>query len=183
VIGIAIFDPSNSTQNDNSLLDFGGQRLGVFLHTIADSGMGQGAASNFRMTFDPFAPDPGGIPIGDDPQDGGRLNGLVSDSRTIDINTALRDLARFLATVTAHECGHSVGLVENGPMPTGLYGDDSVNFPGSANGHIRNASQFPSGSVNLMSPSLSYETAISPSSAFNTLNLAYLREQIFYNGN
>jgi len=31
-----------------------------------------------------------------------------------------------------------------------------------------------------MSPSLSYSGAVNAASAFNTLNLAYLREQVFY---
>ena len=40
VLGLAIFDPSNTTQNDNTQTDFSGsQRLGVFLHTIVDSGL------------------------------------------------------------------------------------------------------------------------------------------------
>ena len=90
-------------------------------------------------------------------------------------------IARFIATVTAHEVGHSVGLVINGAMPTGLYGNDNTNFPGSVDSHIRNTSLFPTGATNVMSPSLNFTLATSSSSAFNTLNLAYLREQIFYN--
>ena len=89
-------------------------------------------------------------------------------------------MARFIATVTAHECGHSVGLVVDGAMPNGLYGDDATNFPGSAYGHIRNTSLFPVGATNLMSPSLNFTLATSSSTAFNTLNMAYLREQVFY---
>jgi hypothetical protein len=106
--------------------------------------------------------------------------GTVGDSRETEIDTAISLLARFVATVTAHECGHSVGLVVDGAMPNGLYGNDSTNFPQSASGHIRNASLFPSGSTNLMSPALNFTLATSPLSAFNTLNLAYLREQVFY---
>jgi len=180
VLGLAIFDPSNTTQNDNTVTDFDGERLGVFLHTIVNSGMGPPSSSSFRTTFDVFSPDQGGTPIGDDAQDGNRLLGTVGDARETAIDTALADLAQFLATVTAHECGHSVGLVVNGAMPNGLYGNDSVNFPGSANGHIRNASLFPAGSTNIMSPSLSYSTATNASTEFNTLNKAYLQEQVFY---
>ncbi|MEC8653782.1 MAG: hypothetical protein VXY92_14605 [Planctomycetota bacterium] len=182
VLGLAIFDPSNTTQNDNTVVDFGSsqERLGVFLHTIVDAGLSSLASSSFRTTFDTFAPSQGGTPIGDDGLDGDRLLGLVGDARQDDIDAALAEFARFIASVTAHECGHSVGLVANGPMPTGLYGNDSVNFPGSANGHIRNLSLFPGGATNLMSPALSYTNATSPATSFNTLNMAYLREQIFY---
>ncbi|MEO6595767.1 MAG: hypothetical protein ABIP94_13530 [Planctomycetota bacterium] len=179
VLGIAIFDPSNTTQNDNTKTDFSGQRLGVFLHTIVNAGMGPPSSSAFRMTFGPFAPALGGIPIGADVNDGQRLLGTLADTRTTQIDSALADLARFTAVVAGHECGHSVGLVENGPMPTGLYGN-SPSFPGSQDGHIRTPSLFPNGATNVMSPSLSYSSAVNSASAFNSLNLAYLREQVFY---
>jgi len=180
VLGVAIFDPSNATQNDDTQTDFQGIRLGIFLHTIANSGMGPPSSSAFRLTFAPLAPALGGTAIGADAQDGQRLLGTLADQRATDIDTALDDFARFTAVVLAHECGHSMGLVENGAMPTGLYGNDPLNFPGSSDGHIRNASLFPAGSTNVMSPSLPYSSAIHASTAFNTLNLAYLREQAFY---
>lgn len=183
VLGLAIFDPSNTTQNDNTPLDFQGSRLGVFLFTLVEDGMQDNPISAFRLTFDPLAPSQGGTAIGDDAQDGDRLLGTLNDARTNDIDTALARTARFLSTIIAHECGHSVGLVVNGAMPAGLFGNDTTNFPGSSNGHIRNSTLFPSGSTNVMSPALSFSNAISPSTAFNSLNLAYLREQIFYNGN
>jgi hypothetical protein len=180
VLGVAIFDPSNATQNDDTLTDFQGIRLGIFLHTIADSGFGPPSSSPFRVTFGPFAPALGGTAIGADAQDGQRLLGTLNDARATDIDTALHDFARFVAVVLAHECGHSMGLVQNGAMPAGLYGNDSTNFPGSADGHIRNISLFPPGATNVMSPSLSYSSAIHAATAFNTLNMAYLREQVFY---
>ena len=71
-------------------------------------------------------------------------------------------------------------LAQNGAMPSGLYGNDTTNFPGSQDGHIRTAALFPVGATNVMSPSLSYSTAINAATAFNSLNLAYLREQVFY---
>lgn len=180
VLGVAIFDPSNATQNDDTLTDFSGIRLGVFLHTIADAGMGPPASSAFRLTFAPFAPSLGGTPIGNDAQDGQRLTDALNDTRATQIDTALHDFARFTAVVAAHECGHSMGLVRNGAMPVGLYGNDTVNFPGSQDGHIRTAALFPVGATNVMSPSLSYSTAINAATGFNSLNLAYLREQVFY---
>ena len=155
-------------------------RLGIFLHTIVNAGLGPPGASQFRLTFGPFAPGLGGTAIGADPADGNRLTGSNTDARAGDIDTAIADFARFCAVVTAHECAHSMGLVQNGAMPAGLYGDDATNFPGSSDGHIRNLTLFPAGATNVMSPSLSYTTAIHPATAFNRLNLAYLREQVTY---
>jgi hypothetical protein len=180
VLGIAIFDPHNETQDDDTRLDFGGSRLGIFLHTIVDSGLGPPSSSQFRLTFDPFVPSLGGTPIGSDPNDGTRLTGSTVDVRSGDIDTAIADFAHFAATVTAHECGHSMGLVVNGAMPNGLYGNDPVHFPGSSDGHIRNASLFPPGATNIMSPALSYTSAIHAATAFNSLNRAYLRQQVLY---
>ena len=48
VLGIAIFDPHNATQNDDTLTDFQGLRLGIFLHTIADAGLGSAQSTAFR---------------------------------------------------------------------------------------------------------------------------------------
>lgn len=180
VLGVAIFDPSNATQNDDTLTDFQGERLGVFLQTIADAGMGPPGTSLFRLTFGPLASSLGGTPIGNDAQDGARLLGTLTDARATVIDTAIADLARFAAVIAAHECGHSMGLVRNGAMPTGLYGNDTTNFPGSSDGHIRTPTLFPVGATNVMSPALSYSSAIHASTAFNRLNLAYLREQVFY---
>lgn len=180
VLGIAIFDVNNTTQDDNADPDFGGTRLGIFLHTIIDSGLGPPAMSAFRQTFNQFVPSLGGQPIGNTAGDADRLTGVNTDARATAIDAAIADLARFAAVVTAHECGHSMGLVQNGEMPLGLYGNDSTNFPGSSDGHIRNTSLFPGGATNVMSPSLSYSSAINPASAFNSLNLAYLREQVTY---
>lgn len=180
VLGVAIFDPNNETQDDDTRTDFGGTRLGIFLHTIVDAGLGSSASTLFRLTYGQFTPALGGVAIGADANDGTRLTGANTDARADDIATAIADLARFCAVVTAHECGHSMGLVQNGAMPTGLYGDDSTNFPGSSDGHIRNTSLFPPGATNVMSPSLSYSSTIHPATAFNRLNLAYLREQVTY---
>jgi hypothetical protein len=179
VLGVAIFDPNNATQNDNTRTDFQGSRLGIFLHTIVDAGFGPPGSSQFRVTFAPFATALGGTPIGNDAQDDERLNGTVTDGRGDDLFTAVDDLARFCAVITAHECGHSMGLVQDGAMPLGLYGDNP-NFPGSSPGHIRNSALFPAGSSNVMSPTLSYSIALNNATAFNSLNLAYLREQVFY---
>ena len=182
VLGVALFDPNNARQDNNCLTDYQGQRLGVFVHTIVNDGMKPPSSSLFRTTFDALTPARAGTSIGNDAQDGARLLGQLSDSRATTITNAITRMARFAAVVAAHEMGHSLGLVKDGALPTGLYGGDSTNFPGSTGGHIRMpASVFPVGSTNVMSPSLSFDSALSASTAFNTLNLAYLRERVVVN--
>jgi hypothetical protein len=100
----------------------------------------------------------------------------------LQIGGAITDLGRFTALVLAHECGHSLGLVRDGAPPNGLFGGDSVNFPGSTAGHVVMPSAlFPGQSFNIMSPAISYPGAIDVRSGFNSLNLAYLREAVIYN--
>jgi hypothetical protein len=184
VLGVAIFDPSNKFQNDNTRIDFGGtQRLGVFLHTMANVGMRPPGSSTFRLTFDPLSPSFGGTPIGGVANDDSRVAGTLTDARGTTITTAIRRFARAAAVVLAHECGHSMGLVKDGAMPTGLYGGDPVNFPNSTSGHIALSALFPAGSQEVMAPSISFDAALSSSTAFNPLNLAYLRERVIQDDN
>ncbi|MGE0143635.1 MAG: hypothetical protein AB7I19_10945 [Planctomycetota bacterium] len=189
-LGAALFDANNQAQNDDCIEDLQGQRLGIFLHTFAHVGIRAGATSSFRATFAPFIPQltsgvpaAPGVPIGEASQDEERLRGNLNDARTTQIDNALAGLARAVAVVIAHECGHSMGLVANGAMPRGLYGNDSINFPGSGSGanlHIETPGLFPNGAQNVMSASISYDSAIHPSTGFNSLNLAYLRERALY---
>ena len=50
MLGVAIFDPNNATQNNDTQTDFQGIRLGIFLHTIANVGMGPPSSSAFRSS-------------------------------------------------------------------------------------------------------------------------------------
>ena len=181
VLGVAQFDPNNARQNNDCLLESGiSPRLGVFLHTIADDGFRSGPTTTFRVLFNQFAPALGGNAVGTVANDLLRLQGTVNDVRATLLRAAIAGIARYVAVVTAHECGHSMGLVQNGAMPTGLYGNDPVNFPGSTDSHIRNEALFSGGGINIMAPTLSYALATDPATRFNSLNLAYLREQVLY---
>ncbi len=189
VLGSALFDPRNAFQNNDCLENFNGIRLGIFVHTLVRIGyLSGGPSSTFRSTYDPLTPAIGGIPVGDDASDADRLNGILVDARSMQIDNAIFRLSRVIAVVLAHECGHSMGLVTNGPMPNGLYGNDPVNFPlspglpaAAADGHIETLSQFPPGSQNIMSPAISFDAALSNSTGFNSLILSYLKEQALYN--
>lgn len=195
VLGSALFDPNNDTQNNNCLTDFGTSdtRLGVFPIAAVWVGIRSGATTDFRLTFDPFRSDLAGTPIGELTGDAARIVEVVngtnagSDPRITQMDSAITKWAQLLAVVTAHECGHSMGLVANDPMPAGLYGNDATNFPlsgsqpsSNANGHIQNTSLFPSGAQNIMSPAIDFEAAQSASTTFNSLNFAYLRERAIY---
>lgn len=184
VLGLALFDPHNDSQDNDCLTDFQASRLGVFLVTVLDNinGFGGPSTTLFRQTYDPLRGEVGGTPIGGDAQDAARIAGSVTDGRATTIHNAINRFARFIAVVVAHETGHSMGLVKNGAMPAGLYGGDPTNFPGSNSEHIRMPTTvFPSGSVNVMSPALNFELAQNGHTAFNSLNLAYLRERALYN--
>jgi hypothetical protein len=184
VLGLALYDPHNDSQNNDSLADFQSNRLGVFVVTVLDNtnGLGGPSSSLFRQTYDALRAEVGGVPIGGNGQDAARLAGTLNDGRTTTINNAISRMARFIAVVVAHETGHSMGLVKNGPMPVGLYGGDATNFPGSNSEHIKMpVALFPAGSVNVMSPALNFELTQSTSTGFNRINLAYLRERVLYN--
>ena len=185
-LGLAQFDPNNETQNDNCANDTLGRRTGVFVHTMVDntSALRGPSTTLFRSTYDPLRAVFSNRPIGDadDGFDGERLAGTRNDARTTIITNAIGRLARFVAMVAAHEVGHSMGLVKNGAMPTGLYGGDTANFPDSSSAHIKMPSTlFPSGSINIMSPAVNLDLATGTATAFNSLNLAYLRERVLYN--
>jgi hypothetical protein len=184
VLGLALLDANNASQNNNCLTDFQQNRLGVFFHTVVTSTSGlNGASTNaFRQTYDGLRAAVGGTAVGNQAGDLDRVSGNTMDGRTTLIHAAINRAARFLAAVVAHECGHSMGLVADGPMPDGLYGGDAANFPGSSAGHIRMpAGVLPAGASNLMSPQLGFEATLHAGTTFNTLNLAYLRERAVYN--
>ncbi len=186
-LGLAQFDPNNETQNDDCSNDGLSRRTGVFVLTMVDntSALRGPQTTLFRSTYDLLRAELGNIPIGGpggDGLDAERLAGTRNDGRTTVINNAINRLARFVAMVTAHEVGHSMGLVKNGAMPTGLYGGDAANFPDSSSAHIKMPTTiFPAGSINVMSPAVNLDLATGSATAFNTINLAYLRERVLYN--
>ncbi len=180
LLGLAIFDPNNTTQDNDCLADVLGERLGVFVHTLVHGYMTAGSTTTYRLTFDPLTPWFGGTPIGNDSLDIQRMTGQLNDARTVVIENAIDRMGYFIASVVAHECGHSMGLVQDGAMPVGLFGGDATNFPGSTSGHIDTSFQYTGFAMNLMSPFIDFDGAIDPGSSFNHLNLTYLREQVLY---
>lgn len=188
-LGVALFDPNNRTQ-DNNTLDAGTHggvvltsRLGVFIHTMIEADINR-FGSKLRADFDTLIRFRG-QPVGEDPTDATRLQNLLSstsgDARQTILKTAIDNLGRFIAVLVAHECGHSLGLVQDGAMPDGLYGNDS-NFSGSTSGHLDLSSTmiFPASATEIMSPAVSFERSVDAATNFNPLIQAYLRERAFY---
>lgn len=84
-----------------------------------------------------------GTPVGQHPEDARVLgagfdphapaNAGAARDRHDDLRRIARFIALAIATVTAHEMGHAMGLVPNGPPPEGFFGDRAdVDFMGDS---------------------------------------------------
>jgi hypothetical protein len=91
--------------------------------------------------FDPIKPE-SGVPLGEHPADAAVLDpdfdpyadhGEGIDERYAELRGIARYLALAIASVTAHEMGHAMGLVPNGVPPDGFFGGiEDVSFIGAA---------------------------------------------------
>ena len=194
-LGLGIMDERNSNQDDDcawpgtySSLNFS---LGVFPTELTKFLINSSPTTLFRSTYDPLIPGRG-VPAGEGDDDlsvfrflAGLSSSTTNPTRASQIETAYTYLGKFIAAALAHEMGHSMGLVWEGVQPTGLYGNMPSVFPGSNEGHIdlSNAGIFPSDSQNIMSPGISFETALGNNTSFDALNYAWFLEQILYFGN
>jgi hypothetical protein len=147
--------------------------------------------ANFQTVFDPLRPLAGGVPVGEDPLDPIVLDpgfdpqtALPSElARWNTIDLAVTTLARFTATITAHEAGHTLGLTPSGAAPGGLWGGSS------------GASQYHNLTVGGAAPTdnwimnagaaFTYEEIVGaagePLPRFRELNDAYLRNELQLN--
>jgi hypothetical protein len=196
-LGVAFVDRANANQ-DNDVLYAGsapynpGVHLGVFTTRMLKYEINGSVWSNFRITFDDFIPGRG-TPVGEgaDDQDilmdmagtGPAVNG-AAETRKESIELGLSRLGRYIAVITAHEMGHSMGLAVDGACPDGLHGGDPDNFPGSNSNHI-DLSAFPElytlPAINIMVPATNFWMATATGTRFNKLNMAFLKETIYYN--
>jgi len=196
-LGVAFVDRGNANQ-DNDILYNGsapynpGTNLGIFTTRILKYEINGSSWGIFRTTFDTFIPGRG-TPVGEGASDRDILMDIAGTGPEVGGAAAVRRdamllavsrLARFIAVVTAHEMGHSMGLSVNGAMPDGLYGGDAIHFPGSDSNHI-NLGSFPDlyllPAVNIMVPATNFWMTNAAGTRFNDLNRAYLREKAFYN--
>ncbi|MFH2000085.1 MAG: hypothetical protein ABIK28_10405, partial [Planctomycetota bacterium] len=196
-LGVAFVDRGNANQ-DNDVLYNGaspynpGLHLGIFTTRLFKFEVNGSSYGSFRQAFDTFIPGRG-TPVGLGSNDASILMDLAGTGPAVSggaatrrdkIEVAITKLARFIAVVSSHEMGHSMGLSVNNAMPNGLYGGDSTNFPGSDSNHL-NLSSFPAlfsiPAVNIMIPATNFWLTNATGTRFNMLNMAYLREKTYYN--
>jgi len=127
----------------------------------------------FAQRFMSLCPAMGGTAAGSGPLDGEVLrNGFewatansTAQARWSQVLTAADDWAVVTGIITAHEVGHSLGLVAPGASPNGLLGDNSL--------HESTAT-----AADVMSASVGYEAMLSLPYRFRDLSMAYLRQRI-----
>lgn len=179
-IGRAEYDYRNSWDNNNTDSD-----LGVFTTNLIEFYIN--SSFTFRAAFDALIPGRG-TPLGFHADDVtvlspgfDRFSGTNTQSendRYDDILDAVDALARVVATILAHEIGHSVGLVANGAPAAGLFGGES---DASFAGPYTTAFHLDTNGNNIMAAAVGFSGAVQTGSAapaFNEMNLAYLQERI-----
>lgn len=127
----------------------------------------------FAQRFMSLCPEMGGTAAGSGPLDGEVLRSefewatanSTAQARWTQVLTAADDWAVVTGIITAHEVGHSLGLVAPGASPNGLLGDNSL--------HESTAT-----AADVMSASVGYEAMLSLPYRFRDLSMAYLRQRI-----
>ena len=177
ILGRAWYDRCNRNVSDNNTGTSPG--LGVFPGELflyqanLHQQLYPGYLTTFGATFRLVSPLLGGTPAGE-----GSLDATVMDpgfdfdraptgerSRYLTIFNAADDLALAVATLLAHEVGHSLGLVAPGVNPTGLHGDSTMHCHPALFGQIMNAV-------------VGYDGLVEEIYAFRPINRAYLQERI-----
>ncbi len=178
-LGRALFDRGNARREFNvtaSLGIFSTNLIRFYINT----------SFSFRSIFDAFIPGRG-QPVGTAPEDARVLsddfipddpaNTEAEEARYGAIVRAAGAFARALAAIAAHEIGHSVGLIANGPPPRGLFGGEkNAEFAG----RFTDPYHLDTPGNNVMESSLSFaETQYTDwrMLVFNPLAMAYLLEK------
>ena len=148
---------------------------------------------NFRGVFDPLMPSTGGVPVGESALDpivlAQGFDPLTAPpdqaARWSVIDRAESTFAQFVATIVAHETGHTLGLTASGAAPGGLWGGSSG--PGLYH-NVTTTGGTPSTNWLMNAGSaFTYERIVGAAGEalprFRELNAAYLRNQLMLKSN
>ncbi len=177
VLGRAYYDQYNGQINDLNIANNPG--LGVFggelflFQAQIHRRVWPGFVTTFARRFMNLAPGMNGTPVGRGVHDATVIAANFDYARATSeqrvrydaIFRAADDWATAIGIILAHEVGHAVGLVAEGPSPFGLHGDASLHDEGA-------------GVADVMSPAVGYDSLISLNYAFRDLDLAYLRQRL-----
>lgn len=177
VLGRAYYDHYNSQINDLDTSSRPG--LGVFagelflFQALIHRRVYPAFVTSFGRRFLNLAPAMGGTPVGSHTLDaivvapGFDYVTATSEQRVRfdNIFRAADEWATAIGIILAHEVGHAVGLVAEGPSPMGLHGDASLHDEGA-------------GVADVMSPAVGYDSLIQLDYSFRDLDLAYLRQRL-----
>jgi hypothetical protein len=190
-IGRANYDPRNRRDEANLNAGGAGANLGIFLVNMIKGNVNLSQYSNYRGVYDPFIAGRGGTPIGNGADDATVLsdtfdrtsgsNTTAQNDRYDAIMDVIDKMALAVSGVTAHEIGHSLGLVPDGAPPTGLFGnaDDSNSFTEGGN----TAHHLDYLGNDIMSPAASFTSRTRTGTdfqRFNPYDINYLRNRQVY---
>gem|GEM_PF-5851313 len=176
--GRATVDFNNKTPNLNV-----SPNRGVFVSSLARFALENGSLANLISDFAPVA---GGKPLGTMPGDLDLLDDGFDPKQVKDANLKSRAelfvlldrlFSLAIAAITAHEVGHSLGMVKPGPPPTGLFGGvTNASFITAAvdEHHV----DTPGMNIMQTGASLKPQDLFAGEPYFAAFNLAYLRRQI-----
>lgn len=182
-LGAALLDVNNVNPASDECL--AGSQYGVFPQAI---GMLWPGSPTYQAAFHPLDPAVGGTPVGSHPLDASvtapsfdpASASPEAKARHAQIEDAVDAFAQGVATATAHETGHMLGLVAHGAAPGGLYGGAS----GSNNDHNVTVGGATPAENHLMNAGGSFTfTELTgrggkPLPVFRPLNWAYLHDRV-----
>lgn len=177
ILGRAYFDYRNSSITDLNLASRPGLGVFPFELFLNQAELHRAVYPSFITTFARrflnVCPQMGGTAAGADPNDRMVLApgfdyataSPAQRARYLAVMSAADDWAVATAIVLAHEIGHTVGLVAEGPNPRGLHGDRSLH------------NEF-AGATDVMAAAVGYDALVTLAYAFRDLDLAYLRQRV-----
>jgi len=197
-LGQAWIDGRNLRQEANLNFGVGGSTTGIYLLSMFKLQVNDGSDS-FTSLFETkvstrLVSVHGGTPVGEDASDDDVLAGTFDrtasgnathNARYDAIMDALEVTALYASAVTAHEVGHSTGLVMDGAPKTGLFGnaDYRNTFTEATVGSPNTSFHLNFIGNDIMAASTSLESAVSTGTdfkRFSPLDLAYLLGRLVF---